>query len=786
MKHLIFLLLSGFLFAAHPLEKAAYDLDAGSFPMLGKAQARSIPARSFIQNQSLEASVVEGAFFTLGTNEGQSASALDDKCCLTFGHPYALTSYPILKIDGDWGRLADFTDISKAEVKRTSDTVTFVYQLRDSLEFTFSIFLAGASALIESRVKNIGHANRTIQAGLMYDPGMGWFNPDAAAWINGSTPVTNECCIQNLNGFKLTEKGAGQLGLSCSMNVEHNSLESFTAANWSALETGCFAPWPASNTDAFYDLTLRLLWQVSTLMPDSNFSGRLQVRLDAPNFGQNSFVRWDCPRFMSIENGALFPRTFESKAYICNQSATDASINLLTDFPYQAICSSEAFPLNVPGLSGAYKTISVKVRENYANDTIVPLILIAGNNVSEIDRVETNLFIPLSPYSDTGLTVEMDSFFTNAAGEKILTFNAKINNPEKRIFDLAEENISFHENNISVNDYFLGPDTNGGASNIDLVFVLDVTGSMGNEIEEVKNNINRFADTLSTRGVNYRLGMVTFLDDVENIYPLTDNLSVFNAEVNLQSAHGGGDAPENSLQALQTASRMSYRPDARRILIWITDAPYQQNNWATKLVVSDVVPELIANDICVYSVGPEEERSSSYFPIYNPTGGKWFNISGPFLDVLMDVAGLQYSKNMMILYKSGVAPASVENLKLAVHYSGLGGNVVMDLKPTQQASLGKAVQGRLVCSPNPCNPVSVISFNMKENTRAKLSVCDIRGREVFRQIFKDMPGDHSIKWAGRSTSDEQLGSGIYIVRLVVFSEGKNQPDILQQKLVLSR
>jgi len=47
-----------------------------------------------------EVTLVQGCYFTIGTNQGLSSTGLDDHCGVTFGHPYALTSYPLLSIDG--------------------------------------------------------------------------------------------------------------------------------------------------------------------------------------------------------------------------------------------------------------------------------------------------------------------------------------------------------------------------------------------------------------------------------------------------------------------------------------------------------------------------------------------------------------------------------------------------------------------------------------------------------------------------------------------------------------
>ena len=46
----------------------------------------------------------------------------------------------------------------------------------------------------------------------------------------------------------------------------------------------------------------------------------------------------------------------------------------------------------------------------------------------------------------------------------------------------------------------------------DIVFVVDSTGSMRDEIEEVKDTIFDFVDELEERSINYRLALVDFKD----------------------------------------------------------------------------------------------------------------------------------------------------------------------------------------------------------------------------------------------------------------------------------
>ena len=82
---------------------------------------------------------------------------------------------------------------------------------------------------------------------------------------------------------------------------------------------------------------------------------------------------------------------------------------------------------------------------------------------------------------------------------------------------------------------------------------------MAEEIAGVRDNIIEFTDSLSYRGIDFRLGMVTFLDVIENVYSFTTDVQEFQMNVAAQFAHGGADRAENSLEALSTAALFNFR-----------------------------------------------------------------------------------------------------------------------------------------------------------------------------------------------------------------------------------
>jgi hypothetical protein len=112
---------------------------------------------------------------------------------------------------------------------------------------------------------------------------------------------------------------------------------------------------------------------------------------------------------------------------------------------------------------------------------------------------------------------------------------------------------------------------------VDVVFVFDTTGSMGNEIAGVIQTCVAFAEELERNGRDYRLGLVSFGDAVRGMYQpdggLTHDVQVFKEWMSTLIADGGGDGPENPFGALKQAAQMQFRDGAQVIFILITDAP---------------------------------------------------------------------------------------------------------------------------------------------------------------------------------------------------------------------
>jgi hypothetical protein len=116
--------------------------------------------------------------------------------------------------------------------------------------------------------------------------------------------------------------------------------------------------------------------------------------------------------------------------------------------------------------------------------------------------------------------------------------------------------------------------------NLDLVLVLDTTGSMGKELDYLKSEWKSIATAIHDKfpEVNQRYGLVLYRDEgdeyVTRPFPFTMSIEEFRKNLAAQRATGGGDEPEALHRGLEEATQYSWRgDDTARVLFLVTDAP---------------------------------------------------------------------------------------------------------------------------------------------------------------------------------------------------------------------
>lgn len=107
---------------------------------------------------------------------------------------------------------------------------------------------------------------------------------------------------------------------------------------------------------------------------------------------------------------------------------------------------------------------------------------------------------------------------------------------------------------------------------LDIVFTFDDTGSMGGEIRGAKSSISSFVETIDRSGTDARYGLVSFKDEVEVDSELSSDAGEVQTAIDGLSRAGGGDGPEDSWDAIDTAiEEMDRKSTNRLVVVHITD-----------------------------------------------------------------------------------------------------------------------------------------------------------------------------------------------------------------------
>ncbi len=130
---------------------------------------------------------------------------------------------------------------------------------------------------------------------------------------------------------------------------------------------------------------------------------------------------------------------------------------------------------------------------------------------------------------------------------------------------------------------------------LDLMLVIDTTGSMGDEIRYLQTELASILTTIRQNhpGVDVRVGFV-FYRDVGDDYvtrtvPLTRDFAAAQGELGQQYANGGGDYPEAMEQALIRAAGQQWRGDAVKTMLLVADAPPHDNKIGLAWQASEVL-----------------------------------------------------------------------------------------------------------------------------------------------------------------------------------------------------
>jgi subtilisin family serine protease len=143
---------------------------------------------------------------------------------------------------------------------------------------------------------------------------------------------------------------------------------------------------------------------------------------------------------------------------------------------------------------------------------------------------------------------------------------------------------------------------------LDLCFVVDTTGSMGDDIENAKANMASILEHLAAKTENYRVALIDYRDYPERsnesedypykiqLYFTSNNESITDA-INGLDLGNGGDSEETVYSALMSAVKLDWRSDAKKVIIILGDAAPLDPEPITDFTYDDVLLALFNADI---------------------------------------------------------------------------------------------------------------------------------------------------------------------------------------------
>ena len=169
-------------------------------------------------------------------------------------------------------------------------------------------------------------------------------------------------------------------------------------------------------------------------------------------------------------------------------------------------------------------------------------------------------------------------------------------------------------------------------TSIDIMFIMDLTGSMGAFLSEAKHNIKKITEEISdiNPGAKIRLSFIGYRDfeskEEQRIYEKIDfseNIDNFILKIKKFECFGGGDQPEDIAGALNEALKMNWKSNAKYVVL-VCDAPCHGRKYhdinldnfedgdPSGLVIEDLMSNFKKRDITFYCIKINNSTQKMY------------------------------------------------------------------------------------------------------------------------------------------------------------------------------
>ena len=318
---------------------------------------------------------------------------------------------------------------------------------------------------------------------------------------------------------------------------------------------------------------------------------------------------------------------------------------------------------SVTGRNNAGKT-EIDLSE-YSGKTVSLQFQLRSNESNEYSGWEiSSLYIDLKEVSNTSIT---SSYTASATGDLSTVYtslnsqnfpyilsNINVTYQGSPISTLTSSDFSVLENDVLQTQFFevIPPDTSSSSRLVDIIFIMDNSGSLSDEQAAVENNVDSFISALQAANVDFALGLTRYgqsadsgqaiLEDNAN---LTQDATYFINTVWARNVVDGGTEPAYDA-IIDSLAGFNFRPGSQKVIILITD---EQPNQGTDSE-ADAKISLENSDAMLY-VLTGSSLFYYYDDIYTSVLGARYFITDPFNDILQDIS-TQVSSSYIVKYKS--------------------------------------------------------------------------------------------------------------------------------------
>lgn len=356
-----------------------------------------------------------------------------------------------------------------------------------------------------------------------------------------------------------------------------------------------------------------------------------------------------------------------------------------------------------------------------------------------------------------------------------LNLNDKNAGDEIKI-ELSDNNTPYKINKTGDNQFVIVIDSKSQekATGLDLAFVVDATGSMGDEIKFLQLELVDIIHKVSKSNpcLNIRTGSLFYKDEGDDYLtrtmPLNEQLSITGSFITEQSANGGGDFPEALDFALENAiTQLGWSQNqSHKIMIMLLDAPCHSDT-GSKNRIKRCIQKASSLGIHIIPVAASGIDKSTEFLLKNiaiATNGEYVYITD---DSKIGNGHIQPTGG-----KSEVKPLNDLLIETIFKYTGESckqkaiqiapiDTIIRDSAKNQPLETDTSFSSELVFGSNWSimfypNPSRDKVFIEADNIIDEILITDLNGKTVFSLLKPELTTEIN-------TSD--WSSGIYIVRV---------------------